>query len=79
MLETVERDRPVLRATSERLATPSIRSASITRSRFDSRSEPSDPDSSLLTAGHPYPSGGVCQGSGENIPVDGMNMCRARR
>src|SRR3954447_7128439 len=51
MLETVERDRPVRRAISARLATPSARSVSTTRSLLSSRSEPSEPDSSLRIAG----------------------------
>src|ERR671915_235198 len=49
MLETVERDRPVQRAMSARLATPRVCSAFTTFSRFDSRSEPSAPGCSPLT------------------------------
>src|SRR4051794_26634918 len=51
MLEIVERERPVRRAISARLATPSACSVSTTRSLLSSRSEPSEPDSSLGIAG----------------------------
>ena len=59
MLDTVERDRPVRRATSARLATPSIRSASITRSRFDSRTEPRTRAALLSSGEDPYPLRGL--------------------
>src|ERR687895_1311510 len=49
MLDTVERDSPVQRAMSARLATPRVCSAFTTFSRFDSRSEPSAPGCSPLT------------------------------
>src|SRR4051794_15596410 len=62
MLETVERDRPVRRAISARLATPSARSVSTTRSLLSSRSEPSEPDSSLGIAAIVACGERVCQG-----------------
>ncbi len=45
MLDTVERERPVARAISARLAVPRPRRASMTRPRFNSRSERSEPES----------------------------------
>src|SRR5215210_4627569 len=47
-LETVDRDRPVTRAISARLAVPRSRRVSTTRRRFSSRSDSSDP---VLTPG----------------------------
>src|SRR3954447_11560818 len=49
-LETVERDRPVTRAISARLAVPRSRRVSTTRKRLSSRSDSNDP---VLTPGRP--------------------------
>ena len=49
-LETVERDRPVTRAISARLAVPRSRRVSTTRRRLSSRNDSSDP---VLTPGRP--------------------------
>ena len=49
-LETVERESPVTRAISARLAVPRSRRVSTTRRRFNSRSDSSDP---VLTPGRP--------------------------
>ena len=49
IVETVERERPVIRASSARLATPRSRRASITRLRLPSRREANEP-LLLLTA-----------------------------
>src|SRR4051794_9390167 len=78
MLETVEGESPVRRAISARLATPSTRSASTTRSRLSSRSEPSEPDSSLSIAGDPHPRQGVCQGLVQNKTQTRISMSDAR-
>ena len=53
MLDTVERERPVTRASSARLARPRSLSALMTLRRFSSRNDPSDPDVLLSIASHP--------------------------
>src|SRR6186997_499617 len=64
MLETVERESPVARAISARLARPRSRKASMTRLRFSSLSDRSDPESDDSTGSDTYRLPGVCQDYG---------------
>src|SRR4051812_9617901 len=75
MLETVERESPVARAISARLARPRSRSALMTRPRFSSLSERSDPESDDSTAPDPYRPGSVCQEYGVT-PSKRLNNCQ---
>src|SRR3954454_13233876 len=75
MLETVERESPVARAISARLARPRSRSALMTRPRFSSLSERSDPESDDSTEPDPYRPGSVCQEYGLT-PSKKLNNCQ---
>ena len=60
MLEIVERARPVRRASSARLVTPSTVSVPITRPVFDSRTEPNEPYRSVSSIpGRSFTAGGA--------------------
>src|SRR4051812_11771444 len=78
MLETVDGESPVRRASSARLATPRASSESTTRSRLSSRSEPTEPDSSPSIAGDPHLRQGVCQGLVQSTTQIGVSMSDAR-
>ena len=74
------RDRPVRRAISARLATPSSRSARTTRSRLSSRSDRSDPEAPLLMHTRlPRLPTGVCWECGRTYRNFGQNMNELRR
>src|SRR5690349_9195550 len=75
MLETVERESPVARAISARLARPRSRSASMTRPRLSSLRDLSDPESDDSTDGHPYEPSDVCQEYG-GTPSKRLNNCQ---
>src|SRR4051812_22254843 len=75
MLETVERESPVARAISARLARPRSRSALMTRPRFSSLSERSDPESDDSTEPDPDRPGSVCQEYGLT-PSKKLNNCQ---
>src|SRR5262245_45886404 len=75
MLETVERESPVARAISARLARPRSRNASMTRPRFSSLSDRSDPESDDSTAPDTYRLIDVCQDYGVT-PSQNVNDCQ---
>src|SRR5688500_10435900 len=73
MVETVERERPVWRATCARLVTPSSWSAWITRKRLDARRDGAEPGSSSIRAILPDLKW-VCQGLGRSFDEFDVNL-----